>query len=98
MKNKYCKKGVVSYKRMQKLKISHIVRTAILKCSEKNLFLNCLNCKGNMCGRDHPYSGVHLAAWNVTGEKALQKYFPVTYLKSLATSILPVGQLRAAAR
>ena len=51
-----------------------------------------------MCRRDHPYSGVHLAAWNVTGEKALQKYFPVTYLKSLATSVLPVGQLRSDAR
>ena len=51
-----------------------------------------------MCGRDHSYPGVQLAAWNVTEEKLNQRYFPVTYLKLLTTSILLVGQQRSAAR
>ena len=51
-----------------------------------------------MRGEDHSYPGIHLAAWNVTKEKLHQRYFPATYLKLLATSILPVGQLRPAAR
>ena len=51
-----------------------------------------------MRGRDHSYPGVQLAAWNVTEEKLHQIYFPATYLKLLTISILPVGQLRSAAR
>ena len=51
-----------------------------------------------MHGGDHSYPGVQLAAWNVTKEKLHQIYFPATYLKLLTTSILPVGQLRSAAR
>ena len=51
-----------------------------------------------MRGRDHSYPGVQLAAWNVTEEKFHQIYFPATYLKLLTISILPVGQLRSAAR
>ena len=47
-----------------------------------------------MPGRDYSYSGVQLAAWNVTIEKLHQIYFLVTYLKLLATSILHAGQLR----
>ena len=48
-----------------------------------------------MCGGDQSYPGVQLAAWNVTIEK-LQIYFLATYLKLLATSVLPVGRLRLA--
>ena len=51
-----------------------------------------------MLGGDHSYSGVQLAAWNVTIKKLHQIYCLVTYLKLLATSILPVGRLRLAAR
>ena len=50
-----------------------------------------------MCGGDHSYLGVQFAAWNVTEENLLQRYFPPTYLKLLTTSILPTGQLRSAA-
>ena len=64
----------------------------------KKFVLKLLKLQGKHVWPRPPFSGVHLAAWNVTGEKALQKYFPVTYLKSLATSILPVGQLRSDAR
>ena len=46
-----------------------------------------------MRGGDHPYTGLQLPAWNVTEEKHQQRYFSVTYLKLLVTSILPVGQL-----
>ena len=42
------------------------------------------------------YPGVQLAAWYVTIEKLHQIFFLVTYLKLLATSILPVGRLRLA--
>ena len=48
-----------------------------------------------MRGGDHSYPGVQLAAWNVTIEKLHQIYFLATYLKLLATSILPVGRLRS---
>ena len=51
-----------------------------------------------MRGGDHSNSGVQLAAWNVTKENLHQRYFPATYLKLLVTSIVPVGQLRSAAR
>ena len=51
-----------------------------------------------MCGGDHSYPGVQLAAWDVTEEKLHQGYFLATYLKLLTTSILPVGKLRSAAR
>ena len=47
-----------------------------------------------MCGGNHSNAGVDLVAWNVTEEKLDQKYYPVTYLKLLTTSILPVGQLQ----
>ena len=53
---------------------------------QKKLFLDFW---GNMCG------GVQLADWNVTIEK-LPTYFLATYLKLLATSVLPVGRLRLA--
>ena len=53
---------------------------------QKKLFLDFW---GNMCG------GVQLADWNVTIEK-LQICFLATYLKLLATSVLPVGRLRLA--
>ena len=49
-----------------------------------------------MRGGDHSYPGVQLAAWNVTIEKLHQIYFLATYVKLLATSILPVGRLRLA--
>ena len=45
---------------------------------------------------DHSYPGVQLATWNVTIEKPHQISFLATYLKLLATSILPVGQLQLA--
>ena len=51
-----------------------------------------------MHGGDHSYPGVQLRVRNVTEGKLHQIYFPETYLKLLATSILPVGQLRSAAR
>ena len=51
-----------------------------------------------MHGGDHSYSGVQLAAWNVTKEKLHQIYFPTIYVKLLTTSILPVGQMRSAIR
>ena len=51
-----------------------------------------------MCGGDHSYPGVQLAAWDVTEEKFHEGYFFATYLKLLTTSILPVGQLPSAAR
>ena len=51
-----------------------------------------------MRGGDHYYPGVQLSAWNTTKEKIHQGCFPMTYLKLLTTSILPVGQLRSAAR
>ena len=51
-----------------------------------------------MRGRDHSYPGVQIGAWNVTEKKLHQRYIPVTYLKLLTTSVLPVGQLRPAAR
>ena len=44
-----------------------------------------------MHGGDHSYPGVQLSTLNVTKEKLHQIYFPVTYLKLLTTSILPVG-------
>ena len=69
-------------------------KTAILKCSEKKLFLNFY---GNMHGVDHSYTSVQLATWNATKEKLHQIYFAVTYLKLLTTSILPMGQLSSAA-
>ena len=50
----------------------------------------------NMRGGDHSYPGVQLATWNVTIEKLHEIYFLSTYLKLLATSILPVGRLRLA--
>ena len=46
-----------------------------------------------MRGGDHSYPGVQLAAWNVTIEKLHQIYCLATYLKLLATSILPVARL-----
>ena len=46
-----------------------------------------------MHSEDHSYSGVQLAAWNVSGEKLDQKYFPATYLKLLTTTVLLLGQL-----
>ena len=49
-----------------------------------------------MRGGDHSYPGVQLAAWNLTIEKLHQIYCLATYLKLLATSILPVEQLRLA--
>ena len=72
-----------------------IVRTAILKCSEKKLFLSF---QGNMCGGDHSHPGVQLAAWNANREKLHPRYFLATYLKLLTTSILPLEQLQSAAR
>ena len=55
-----------------------------------------------MRGADHSYPGVQLAAWNVTKEKLHQRHFHAAYLKTsinvYTTSILPVGQLRLAAR
>ena len=51
-----------------------------------------------MHGGGHDYSGVQLAAWNITKEKPHQIYFPATYLKLLTTSILTVRQLRSATR
>ena len=51
-----------------------------------------------MCGGDHSYPGVQLAAWNVTEEKLHQRYYSANYLQLLTTFILPVGQLRSAAR
>ena len=51
-----------------------------------------------MCGEDHPYPGVQLAAWNATEEKLHQRYFPANYLKLLTISILTVGQLRSGTR
>ena len=51
-----------------------------------------------MGGRDHSYPGLQLAAWNIIEENLHQRYFPVTYLKLLTTSILTVGQLRSATR
>ena len=50
-----------------------------------------------MRGGDYFYPGVQLTAWNVTIEKLHQIYCLATYLKLLATSILPVGRLRLAA-
>ena len=47
---------------------------------------------------DHSYPGVQLASWNVTEETLHQIYFPASYFKLLTTSILPVEQLRSAAR
>ena len=49
-----------------------------------------------MCGGDHSYPGVQLAAWKVTIEKLHKTYFPATYLKLLATSFLPAGRLQLA--
>ena len=49
-----------------------------------------------MRGGDHSYPGVQLAAWNVTIEKPHQIDCLATYLKLLATSILPMAQLRLA--
>ena len=72
-----------------------IVRTAILKYSEKKLFLNFY---GKMRSGDHSYPGVQLASWNVTEETLHQIYFPASYFKLLTTSILPVEQLRSVAR
>ena len=46
-----------------------------------------------MRGGEHSYTGVQLAAWNVTTENLHQIHCIVTYLKLLATSILPVGRL-----
>ena len=51
-----------------------------------------------MRGEDHLYPVVQLAVWNVTKETLHQIYFPETYLKLLATSVLPAGQLRSASR
>ena len=45
---------------------------------------------------DHCYPGVQLTAWNITIEKLHQIYCLATYLKLLATSILPVGRLQFA--
>ena len=49
-----------------------------------------------MCGGDHSYPGIQLAAWNVTIEKLHQIYFIAIYLKLLPISILPMGRLRLA--
>lgn len=46
-----------------------------------------------MRARDHPYPGVQLAAWNVTEDMLLHRYFPAKSLKLLRTSLLSVGQL-----
>ena len=46
-----------------------------------------------MRGGDHSYSGVQIAAWNVTIEKLHQMYCLAAYLKLLAPSILPVARL-----
>ena len=47
-----------------------------------------------MRGRDHSDPSVQLEDWNVTKENLHQIYCLATYLKLLATSILPVGRLR----
>ena len=66
-----------------------------LKCSGKK---SCSYIpRENMRGGDHLYPGVQLAVWNVTKEKLHKIYFPVTYLRLLITSILPIGQLRSSA-
>ena len=46
-----------------------------------------------MRGGDHSCPGVQLAAWNVFIENIHQLYCLATYLKLLATSILPVERL-----
>ena len=51
-----------------------------------------------MRGGDHSYPGVQLVTWSDTEENVHQIYFPATNLRLLTTSILPVGQLRLAAR
>ena len=49
-----------------------------------------------MRGGDHSYPGVQLATWNVTIGNLHQIYCLATYLKLLATSILPMGRLQLA--
>ena len=56
-----------------------------------------LNLYGSMRSGNHSYLGIQLAAWSVIKEKFDQIYFPLTYLKLLITSILPLKQLRSAA-
>ena len=46
-----------------------------------------------MRGVDHFYPGVQFAAWSVTEDRLHQRYFPVNFLKLVATPILPVGEL-----
>ena len=45
-----------------------------------------------MRGEDHSYPSVQLAASNFSKGKLYQRYFAVTYLKLLTTSILPVDK------
>ena len=90
-KRKYCKKDVLSVKACKNWS-GQIARTAILKCSEKIPF------QENMRGGDHSFPAVQLAAWNVTKEQRNHNYFLAIYLKLLITSILPLGQMRSAAR
>ena len=56
-----------------------------------------LNLYGSMRSGSHSYLGIQFAAWSVIKEKFDQRYFPLTYLKLLITSILPLKQLRSAA-
>ena len=51
-----------------------------------------------MRGGDHSFPAVQFAAWNVTKEQRNHNYFLAIYLKLLITSILPLGQMRSAAR